>query len=134
MAMNPGPSNPNSIPSLLRELRDQSTTLIRQEVTLAKTEIKESVSSIGNHIMQIALGGAVAYAGVIVFLIGIGHLLGAGLIRAGLDERIAQWLAPSCIGIMVAGVGSVMFSKAKRALAHDDILPHQTIDSLRETQ
>jgi xanthine/uracil permease len=132
--MNPETSNPNSIPSLLRELRDETTTLLRQEVTLAKTEMKENVSRMGSHAAHIAVGGFVAYAGVIVLLIGIGHLLGALLIRAGLDDRVAQWLAPSIVGLVVAIIGWVMLSKAKHAMAHDGLAPRQTIDSLRENK
>jgi hypothetical protein len=132
--MNPETSHPNSIPTLLRELRDETTTLLRQEVTLAKTEMKENVSRIGGHAVQIALGGFVAYAGIIVLLIGIGHLLGALLIRAGLDEQVAQWLAPSIVGLIVAIIGWVMLSKAKHALTHDDLAPRQTIESLRENK
>ena len=132
--MNPESPHPNSIPGLLRELRDETTTLLRQEVKLAKTELKENVSRMGSHAAHIAIGGFVAYAGVIVLLIGIGHLLGALLVRAGLDEQVAQWLAPSIIGLIVAIIGWMMLSKAKNAIVHDDLAPKQTIDSLRDNK
>jgi xanthine/uracil permease len=132
--MNPESSPPNSIPSLLRDLRDETTTLLRQEVALAKSEIKENVSRMGSHATHIAVGAFVAYAGVIVLLIGIGHLLGALLIRAGIDEQVAQWLAPSVVGLVVAIIGWVMLSRAKHAIAHDDLAPRQTIESLRENK
>lgn len=132
--MNSESSHPNSIPGLLRELRDETTTLMRQEVALAKTEMKENVSRLGSHAAHIAVGGVVAYAGVIVLLIGIGHLLGAVLIRAGLDREVAQWLAPTIVGLIVAIIGWVMLSKAKSAIAHEDIAPRKTIDSLRDNK
>jgi hypothetical protein len=132
--MNPESSHPNSIPTLLRELRDETTTLLRQEVALAKSEMKENVSRVGGHATQIAIGGFVAYAGIIVLLIGIGHLLGALLVRAGLDPQVAEWLAPSIVGLVVALIGWMMLSRAKHALAHDDLAPKQTIESLRENK
>jgi xanthine/uracil permease len=132
--MNSQPAPTNSIPGLLRELRDETTTLLRQEVNLAKTEIKENASRVGGHVAHIAVGGFVAYAGVIVLLIGIGHLLGALLVRMGLDEQVAQWLAPSIVGLIVALIGWMMVSKAKNAMAHEDLAPRQTIDSLRENK
>jgi len=132
--MNSESTNPNSIPSLLRDLRDETTTLFRQEVALAKTEMKENVSRMTSHAVHIAVGGFVAYAGIIVFLIGIGHLLGALLIRAGLDPQVSQWLAPSIIGLVVAIIGWAMLAKAKNAMAHEDLKPRQTIDSLRENK
>jgi hypothetical protein len=129
--MNSENTQPNSIPNLLRELRDETTTLFRQEVALAKTELKENVSRAGNHAVQIAIGGFVAYAGVIVLLIGLGQLIGALLTRAGLDPDVAVWLAPSIVGLVVALIGWFMLSHAKNALAHDDLAPRQTIDSLK---
>jgi hypothetical protein len=132
--MNPELSHPNSIPSLLRELRDETTTLLRQEVALAKTELKENVSRTTSHAVHIAVGGFVAYAGIIVLLIGIGHLLGAVLVKAGMDAQVAQWLAPTLVGLIVAIIGWVMLSKAKSAIAHEDIAPRQTIESLRDNK
>lgn len=122
---------PNSIPSLLRELRDESTTLLRQEVALAKTELKENASRVGRHAARIAVGGFVAYAGVIVLLIGIGQFVGAILSRAGMDPDLAHWLAPTLVGLLVAVMGWVMVSKAKRALTEDNLAPRQTMESLK---
>ena len=124
----------HSVPALLRELRDETTTLLRQEVALAKTELKENASRVGSHAAHIAIGGFVAYAGIIVLLIGIGHLLGALLVRAGMSEQVAQWLAPAVIGLVVTLIGWAMLAKAKSALAHDELAPRQTIDSLRDNK
>jgi hypothetical protein len=132
--MQPDSSPPNSIPGLLRELRDETTTLFRQEVALAKTELRDNVSRLGGHAMHIAMGGFVAYAGIIVLLIGIGHLLGALLVRMGVDEQIAQWLAPTIVGLIVAIIGWAMLAKAKNALTQTDLVPRQTIESLRENK
>lgn len=129
--MNSDPNAPNSIPNLLRDLREETTTLFRQEVALAKTELKDNASRLGSHALQIAIGGFVAYAGVIVLLIGLGHLLGALLTRAGLDPDISQWLAPSVVGLIVAIIGWLMLNRAKNAIAHADVAPRQTIDSLK---
>ena len=129
--MNSEMNHPNSIPTLLRELRDETTTLLRQEVALAKAELKENTARVTSHAVQIAVGGFVAYAGIIVLLIGIGHLLGALFVRMGLSPQFAEWLAPSIIGLVVALIGWGMLAKAKTAIAHDDLVPRQTIDSLR---
>lgn len=122
---------PNSLPSLLRDLRDETSTLLRQEVALAKAELKENTSRLTKHAVKIAVGGFVAYAGAIVLLIGLGHLLGVLLENFGLSEGVAQWLAPTLVGLAVVIVGWVMLSGAKRALAHDQIAPRQTVESLR---
>ncbi|HUR60182.1 MAG TPA: phage holin family protein [Opitutaceae bacterium] len=128
------PGQPNSIPHLLRDLRDETTTLLRQEVALAKTELKANTSRMASHAVHIAVGGFVAYAGIIVLLIGIGHLLGALLVRFGLDRDVATWLAPTLVGLVVAVIGWTMLAKAKAAIAHDDLVPRRTIDSLRSNK
>lgn len=133
--MNSDSTSPsNSIPALLRELRDETTTLFRQEVALAKTELKENAARMGSHAAHLAVGGFVAYAGIIVLLIGIGHLLGALFVRLGMSEGLAEWLAPTLVGLVVAIVGWMMLARAKAALAHDDLAPRQTIESLRENK
>lgn len=129
--MNSETTQPNSIVGLLHTLRDETMTLLRQEVALAKAELTENVTRAGKHAASMAVGGFVAYAGVIVLLIGIGHLLAAGLTRAGLDPDISQWLAPTIVGLAVALIGWGMVSKAKRALATDQLAPRQTIESLK---
>ena len=129
--MNSETTQPNSIVGLLQTLRDETTTLLRQEVALAKAEVSENIMKTGRHAASIAIGGFVAYAGVIVLLIGIGHLLAAGLIRAGLDPEISQWLAPSIVGLAVALIGWGMVAKAKHALSSDKLTPRQTIESLK---
>jgi hypothetical protein len=49
----------------------------------------------------------------------------------GMSEGLATWSAPTLVGLVVAIIGWAMLSKAKAALAHDDLTPRQTIDSLR---
>lgn len=132
--MNHDTAQPTSLPTLLRELRDETTTLLRQEVNLAKAELNENFSHLLSHSLHIAIGAFVAYAGVIVLLIGIGQLLGALLVRTGVDPAVAMWAAPSLIGLIVALVGWAMVNRAKNLITHEDIVPRQTIDSLRESK
>lgn len=127
-------ASPNSIPALLRDLRDETSTLLRQEVTLAKTELNENFTHLVRHSLQIAVGGLVAYAGLIVLLIGLGHLIGAILVRAGIDPGVANWIAPALVGLAVAVIGWVMLSRAKHAMAHEDLAPRKTIETLRENK
>jgi H+/gluconate symporter-like permease len=124
----------NSIPGLLRELRDDAGTLLKQQVTLAKVELKENVSRLGGHVAKIAVGGVVTLVGATVLLIGLGQLLGVLLEAAGLSDDTAQWLGPVIIGLVVAVIGWALLSKAKKALAHDNIAPRQTFETLKADQ
>jgi xanthine/uracil permease len=132
--MNPESPPTTGLPALLRDLRDETTTLLRQEVALAKAELKENASKMGSHAAQIAIGGFVAYAGVIVLLIGLGLLISSLLIRAGMSADLAQWLAPTVVGLIVALIGWMLVSRAKKAMAGDDLAPRKTIETMRENK
>jgi H+/gluconate symporter-like permease len=123
-----------SIPGLLRELRDEASTLLTQQVTLAKVELKENVSQLGAHVAKIAVGGVVTFVGAIVLLIGLGQLLGVLLESAGISGDTAQWLGPVIVGLLVAVIGWVMLAKAKKALASESIAPRQTVETLKADQ
>ena len=131
--MNSDSSHP-TLPSLLRDLRDETTTLLRQEVALAKAELKENATRLGSHAVQIAIGGFIGYAGLIVLLIGLGLLISSLLVRAGVDRDLAQWLAPAIVGAVVALIGWAMIARAKRAMSSDELAPRQTIATLRENK
>lgn len=133
--MNSDPTTQStSIPGLLRELRDDAGTLLKQQVTLAKVELKENVSRLGGHVAKIAVGGVVTLIGATVLLIGLGQLLGVLLEAAGMSEDTAQWLGPVIIGLIVAVIGWSLLSKAKKALARENIAPRQTIETLKADQ
>jgi H+/gluconate symporter-like permease len=134
MNMNSDVSQSASIADLLRNLRDEAGTLIKQQITLAKVELQEAGSRLGSHVANIAVGGVVICVGAIVLLIGVGHLLGVLLEKAGLSEATAQWLGPVIVGLVVAVVGWVMLSKAKKALAQESVVPRQTIETLKADQ
>ncbi|MEO6002935.1 MAG: phage holin family protein [Opitutus sp.] len=125
---------PNSIAGLLRELRDEATTLVKQQVTLAKVELKENISRVGSHVAQIAIGGVVTLLGATVLLIGVGHLLGVMLQAAGLSDDTADWLGPVIVGLIVAVIGWLMLAKAKKALTTESVAPRQTIETLKADQ
>jgi xanthosine utilization system XapX-like protein len=115
-------------------LRADTMTLLRQEVALAKIELGQKTSRVARDAAQIAIGGLIAYAGLIVLLFGLGSLLTVGLTRAGLSVATSAWLAPALIGLTVIVVGWIMFAKAKRALSSHDLVPEETLQSLRENK
>ena len=124
----------HSIPSLLRELRDEAGELMGKQVTLAKVELKEEVTRMGSHVAKIAVGGVVTFVGTIVLLIGLGQLLGVLFEAAGLSDNTAQWLGPVIVGLIVAVVGWALLAKAKKALADDSLVPRKTVETLKADQ
>ncbi len=131
--MNSDSTPQNTLTSLVRDLRDESTHLIRQELALAKAEVKEQVGQMANHSVQLAIGGFVGYAGAVVLLVGLAVLVGTLLIRAGMNPELAWWLAPTLLGALVVSIGWIMVARA-RHLIEGDATFRQTTETMRENK
>jgi hypothetical protein len=120
-----------SIADLLKELRDESSTLLRQEVALAKTEMAEKASAYGKNAGAVAVGSAVAYAGALLMLAGVTVALALVLHRIGMGVH-GWWVAPLIVGGIVAAVGYSMINKGVSTLKRQSPVPEQTVKSLQE--
>ena len=120
-----GPRDDRSLGELFSELAQETSTLVRQEVSLAKTEMTQKASTAGRHIGILAAGGAVAYAGLLAILAGIIALLNAVM---------PLWVAALLVGIVVAVVGYLLVRRALDTLKREDFAPRETIETLKEDQ
>ena len=124
----------HSLVTLIRELRDETTTLVRQEIALAKAEACEKASRLGRNIGYIGAGVALAYAALILLLLGLRDLLSTALIKAGLSPEMTSWISAFCIALIVAIVGWTLIAKGRKALAAEGLAPDKTLKSLRDNQ
>jgi hypothetical protein len=123
--------NGSKLGSLVKELKQQVKTFIRQELQLAKTEISEKISSFGKNMASIAIGGFVAYAGLIIFLAGLSALLAFAFQRLGLDPLLAAFVGLGIIGLLIIALGAIMLLKGINALKKESLVPQKTIETLR---
>ncbi len=100
----PPAATDRSLGDLLSELSTETTTLVKQEVRLAKAEAREEIREASKGLAATAAGGAVAYTGLIALVIGLGW--GLGELLAG-----AEWLGITIAGVVVALIGYVMLKK-----------------------
>ena len=113
-----------SLGDLFAALASETSTLVRQEVTLAKTEMTQQATRVGKNVAFLAVGGAVAYAGVLTLLAAV--IL--GLVALGLPA----WVAALLLGLVVAGAGAVLIQRGRDALSREDLAPRQTMETLKE--
>jgi hypothetical protein len=128
----PAAGDHRSINAMIKELRDQTTTLFREEVALAKSEISEKVSRIARNGGYLAAGALVAFAGLIVLLMAASAGLYAGLAAAGIGNMLAGWLAPLIVGAVVIAIGYGLVQKAITTFQNESLVPVRTTDSVRE--
>jgi len=122
-----------SIGQLLKELTSETSTLLKQEVDLAKTEMSEKASRVGANLGSVAVGGAVAFLGAIALLLAVIYGLGA-ILNNFLSPETASWLAPLIVGGILAAVGYSLIKKALETLKRESITPQRTTQSLQENK
>lgn len=124
-------TDPRSLADLLRDLRDESTALLRQEVALAKTEMTEKASKVGRNVAYLAVGALVGVVALYFVL---------GAVAAGISVAINDtdwsphgvWIGPLIVGVIVAIVAMSMISKAQHSLTQVSLVPEKSIESLKE--
>jgi xanthine/uracil permease len=122
-----------SIGQLLKELTQESSTLLKQEMNLAKTEMSEKASRVGANLGEVAVGGAVAFLGAIALLLAAVYGL-TSLLNKFMSLGVAAWLAPLIVGAVLAAVGYSLIKKALATLKQESITPQRTTQSLQENK
>ena len=109
---------------LLRDLSDHTTTLVKQEMELAKAELQEKGKQAGL--------GAGMFGGAGLFGVGAFAALTACLIAA-LDQVMEIWLAALVVAVAYAVIAAVLAvtgkQKVKQAVPP---VPEQAKDSVKE--
>jgi Putative Actinobacterial Holin-X, holin superfamily III len=112
------------IGELLRQLSQETTTLVRQELELAKAEMAEKGKRAG--LGAGMFGGAGASA-----LLGLGALTAAAV--AGLDAALPLWLAALIVGLLwLAIAGALALQGRSKVQAATPPVPEQTQESMKE--
>jgi hypothetical protein len=125
MSFDPRPrSEERSLGELLGDLSTEITTLVRQEMTLAKTEISQKAARVGKDVGFLAAGGLVAYAGLLTLI--------AALVIILAEVGMPWWASALLVGLAVAGLGGFFVMKGLNNLKQEDLVPRQTIESLKE--
>jgi hypothetical protein len=122
-----------SIGQLLKELTQESSTLLKQEVDLAKTEMSEKASRLGANLGEVAVGGSVAFLGAIALLLAVVYGL-TSLLSKFMSLGVAAWLAPLIVGVVLAAIGYSLVKKALATLKQEGIAPTKTTQSLQENK
>lgn len=112
-----------SLGDLFSDLSKEIGALVREEIHLARVEIGDKVSRAGKDAAKIAVGGAILYAGFLVFLFALVLIL---------DLAIHMlWLSALIVGVVVLVIGFVLVWGGLQDLKHEDVTPSQTLSTLR---
>lgn len=120
-----------SIMELIRSLGDDSRTLFRQEVTLARTEMREKLSVYEKNLVKIVMGAALLLGAVLVVLWAANMGLTA-LLSNFVDPAVAVWLAPLILGVLLALIGYSMLKGGTGQIREEGLIPEKTVQTLRD--
>jgi uncharacterized membrane protein YqjE len=112
------------IGELLKQLASETTTLVRQELELAKAEMREKAGKAGPGFGMIGAAGGVA-------LLALGALTAFFILA--LDGVLPNWLAALIVAIVYGAIAAVLYMRGKQKV--DDAgspAPRQTIETLKE--
>jgi fatty acid desaturase len=112
-----------SLGELFSDLTREMSTLVRQEVALAKTEMTEKASVFGKNAAMLAVGGALLYAAFLALV--------ATCVLA-LAIALPWWLAALIMTIIVAIIGGVLAWLGVENLKKSQLAPTKTVDTLKE--
>ena len=91
---------------------------------LATTEMTAKARKAGGHVGVAATGGALAHAGLLVFL--------AALVLALSEKGVAPWLSALIISLLTIGVGYLLVNRGLAGLRGTSVAPTRTMETLKE--
>ncbi|HZT95749.1 MAG TPA: phage holin family protein [Chloroflexota bacterium] len=113
-----------SIPELMRQLADETTTLVKQELDLAKAEMTQKGKEAG---LGIGMFGAAGIIG----LFALGALTACFI--AALSLAMQVWLAALIVAVVYAAIAGAVALVGKQRLKEGmPPKPDQTIETVKE--
>jgi hypothetical protein len=114
-----------SLSQLLTGIVNDAKELLRQELALAKHEIREDLRKTAIAMLSLGVGIGVAAIGGLLLIIMLVHLLNA---LAGLP----LWACYGIVGGLFLIIGGVLLLIAKNTIARIDVVPPQTVETMKE--
>jgi len=118
------PRDDRSLGQLFGDLSRQMSTLVQQEIALAKTEMTSRVTSVGRDAAMLGAGAALAHAALLIGLVTVGLIL----VEVGLQP----WLAFLVVTLVVGAIAYVLIQRGREQLSQADVTPRETIQTLKD--
>lgn len=112
-----------SIGQLIGDISDDLTQLFRQEVELAKVEIKQEAAKAGKAAGMLGGAGFAGYLAVV--------LLSFALVFGLANVMDAGWAA-LIVAVIWAVIGGVLYAIGRKRLKTVDPVPRRTVDTIKE--
>jgi hypothetical protein len=116
-----------SFTDALKHVIDDVRELFREELALARAEVREEISSFSTAAVQMSAGAAIAGYAALFLLMGI---------ALGFADLVAwpAWAGYLAMGIVLALGAGIAIQLGRRRLRETPAVPQQTLETLKETK
>ncbi len=108
-----------TVGSIIEDLQE----IIRGEVQLAKTELKEDATALGKAAGMIGAGVFFGLVGFIFLMLAVTYLLA---------EWMDMWIAAGIVAVVLLIVAAILAMTGKGQMSKANMKPEQTIESVKE--
>ena len=119
--------------SMVSEIAEDVTRLLRQEVDLARAELQAEASKAVRGVRAVVTGMAALL--LFAIMVSVGAVSALSLVLAGRVPELADWSIAITAGVVAMGwllVGLTLRTSGRRRLRSLSPIPRQTIESLKE--
>lgn len=121
----PEPDDTRSLGALFSNLTQNMTLLVRQEVSLARSELSAKVSEAVKHVTSLVVGGLVVHMGVLTLIGGLVFVL------VQLFD-LPIWAAALILGAVIVVLGLIPLLAGLRSLRELKLTPERTVETLKD--
>jgi hypothetical protein len=116
----------STVTPLLRGILEDTQKLLRQELALAKVEIKEDATRLKGAVIEMGIGSWLAAIASILIAFTLVHGLDAAF------EGLPLWGAYAIVALVFAVAAAVLLSAASKRMKSVRVVPERTVETMRE--
>lgn len=116
---NGGASLGDTVTGIIEDIQN----IVRGEVQLAKTEIKEDAGKLGKALGMIGAAVFLVLVGFIFLMLGVTYLL---------NKSLEMWISAGIVGLALLIIGAILGVVGKNQMQEANLVPDKTIESLKE--
>jgi uncharacterized membrane protein YqjE len=113
----------NSVGSMIGGIIEDLQGIVRGEVQLAKTELKEEAGQMGKGAGMAGAGIFFGLIGFIFLMLGVTYLL---------NKWMQMWIAAGIVGLALLIIAAILVMNGRKQISDANLAPQKTIDSVKE--
>jgi uncharacterized membrane protein YqjE len=120
-----GSGQQQSLGTLVTGIVEDLQNIVRGELALAKTELKDEAAGIGRGVGMMAAGAIVGLVAFIFLMLGVTYLI---------NRWLTMWQSAALVGAALLIIALILLMSGRSKVSAANLTPTKTIDSLKEDQ